>query len=32
MVSIYDYLKQKPDIGRNGIKEAGIVKCLDTDE
>ena len=29
MVSLYDYLKAKPDIVRNGFKEAGIVNCLD---
>ena len=32
MVSLYDYLKAKPDIARNGFKEAGIVNCLNTDE
>ena len=28
MVSLYDYLKSKPDIIRNGFKEAGILDCL----
>ena len=32
MTSLYDYLKAKPDIVRNGFKEAGIVNCLDTNE
>lgn len=31
MVSLYDHLKAKPDIIRNGFKEAGIVNCLDID-
>ena len=29
MVKLYDYLKAKPDIIRNGFNEAGIVSCLD---
>ena len=32
MVPLYDYLKAKPDIVRNGFKEDGIVNCLNTDE
>ena len=32
MVSLYDYLKAKPDIVHNGFKKAGIVNYLDTDE
>ena len=28
MVSLYDYLKSKPEIIRNGFKEAGIIDCL----
>ena len=28
MVSLYDYLKSKPETVQNGFKEAGIVDCL----
>ena len=26
---VYDYLKAKPEIVRNGFKESGITSCLD---
>ena len=32
MISLYDYLKAKPDIVHSGFKEAGIVNCLNTEE
>ena len=32
MVSLYGYLKTKPDIVCNGFKEAGIINCLDVTE
>ena len=28
LVSFYDYLKNKPNLIRNGFKEAGIIDCL----
>lgn len=28
LVSLYDYFKNKPNLIRNGFKEAGIIDCL----
>ena len=27
IVSLYDYIKSKPDLVKNGFKEAGIINC-----